>query len=404
MTASFEKFRRAQGAWQRVILHVDMDAFFASVEQLDNPELRGKPVLVGGTGKRSVVAAASYEAREFGCHSAMPTAIACSLCPQAIIVAGRGSRYREISDQVFAIFEDFTPIIEPLSIDEAFLDVTGSIRLLGSPVALARAIRTRIKTETGLTASVGIAPNKFLAKLGSDMDKPDGLTIIEPDNILQVLDPLPVERIFGIGPSSQKKLHRLGVRTIAQLRGLDQRALKWVFGSWGVRAGQLARGIDDRAVKSDRHAKSIGHETTFRDDVADVEHVCSVLLHLTEDVARRLRATGRFARTVTCKIRYGNFETITRSQTLSSPSNTTSALWQVAQDIFGTWAQDHFRPVRLIGITASNLVSGVQTQPMLFDDVQSTRQKALDSAADAVTARFGKHAIGRARAVEDDAH
>lgn len=381
----------------RSILHIDMDAFFASVEQLDNPALRGKPVLVGGTGKRGVIAAASYEARVFGCRSAMPTAIARRLCPQAVIVGGRGSRYRELSDRVFGICDDFTPLVQPLSIDEAFLDVTGSQRLLGSAVEIATTIRTRIKAETGLIASVGVAPNKFLAKLASDLKKPDALVVIEPGQDQEILDPLPVTVIFGIGEAAAKRLERLGVRTIAQLRQLEPITLKATFGSWGERVGQLARGIDDRPVVTDRHAKSVGHETTFHDDLTDPDQVRSVLLQLTEDTAWRLRKKGRRAKTVTCKIRYGNFETITRAHTMGRATDSTSELWLAARTIFDTWAATSFRPVRLIGVSTSGLTEEAETQLDLFPDPAAAKQQALDAASDAVAAKFGKGTIRRAR-------
>lgn len=385
----------------RAILHVDMDAFFASVEQRDNPELRGKPVLVGGTSQRGVVAAASYEARVFGCRSAMPSAVARRLCPQAIFVKGRHERYREVSDQVFEIFEGFTPLVEPLSIDEAFLDVTGSRRLLGSEVEIAAAIRARIREVTGLTASVGVAANKFLAKLASDMHKPDGLTVIEPGRVHEILDPLPIGRMWGVGPAAEKRLHRLGVRTFAQLRALEPSTLAGALGSWGERAGRLARGEDDRPVIPDHEAKSVGHETTFFENLADPEDVRAVLLQLTEDTARRLRRKGRRARTVTCKIRYGDFETITRSRTLDAATSTTSELWAAARSIFDAWAARSFQPVRLIGVSTSGLAEAAETQLPLFADPAGEKQRALDAASDAVSEKFGKGAIRRARAIED---
>ncbi len=386
----------------RAILHVDMDAFFASVEQLDNPDLRGKPVLVGGTSKRGVISAASYEARAFGCHSAMPTAVAKRLCPHAIVVKPRGRRYRELSDQVFAIFDDFTPLVQPLSIDEAFLDVTGSERLLGPAIEIAKTIRARIKAEVGLTASVGLAPNKFLAKLASDLKKPDALVVIDPDRIQETLDPLPVTVIFGIGKAAAQRLERLGVRTIAQLRQLEPRTLTATFGSWGERVSQLARGQDDRPVVPDHAAKSVGHETTFGENLTTPDEVRAVLLQLTEDTAWRLRKKDRRARTITCKIRFGDFQTITRSITLDTATNTTAELWQAALGLFDTWAATGFRPVRLIGVSTSALSDTTETQPTLFPDPAHDRQQALDAASDAVAAKFGKGAIRRARTLPDE--
>jgi DNA polymerase-4 len=379
-----------------------MDAFFASVEQLDNPELRGKPVLVGGTGKRGVISAASYEARAFGCHSAMPTALARRLCPHAVIVKTHGSRYREISNQVFEVFNDFTPLVQPLSIDEAFLDVTGSERLLGGAVEIATTIRARIKREVGLNASVGVAPNKFLAKLASDLKKPDALVVIDPDRIQETLDPLSVTVIFGIGAAAEKRLQRLGVRTIAQLRQLEATTLNATFGSWGERVGQLARGQDDRPVVPDYAAKSVGHETTFGENLTDPEQVRTVLFQLTEDTASRLRKMGRRARTVTCKIRFGDFQTITRSRTLDTATDTTSELWLAARAAFETWADTSFRPVRLIGVSTSGLTDAVETQPGLFPNPAADRQRALDSASDAVADKFGKGTIRRARTLPEE--
>jgi len=315
-------------------MHVDMDAFFASVEQLDNPELRGKPVLVGGTGLRGVVAAASYEARAFGCHSAQPTAVARRNCPHAIIVKPRGGRYRELSKQVFEILGGFTPMVQPISVDEAFLDVTGSIRLLGEPASIARRIKDRIKDETVLNASVGVAPNKFLAKLASDLEKPDGLVLIESGRIDEVLGPLPITTIFGIGPAARGRLERLGVRTIRELCGVPIETLEARLGSFGRRVWELARGIDDRPVHSDHEAKSISHEQTFGVNADDPDFVRAVIMTQAEDVARRLRRHERTARNVTVKIRFGDFETITRSETFADATDQTDAIWRAARGLF----------------------------------------------------------------------
>ena len=307
----------------RVIMHVDMDAFFASVEQFDDPSLRGKPVLVGGAGNRGVVAAASYEARVFGCHSAQPMIVARRLCPDAAVVKPNGARYREISSRVFEILGGFTPLLQPLSVDEAFLDVTGSLRLLGEPREIAQRIKHDIKAQTGLNASVGVAPNKFLAKLASDLEKPDGLVVIERERINEVLTPLPVTVIFGIGPAARGRLERLGVRTIGDALGLPVETLEGRLGSFGRRVWELARGIDDRPVRTDHEAKSISHEQTFGVNAADPEFVRAVIMTQAEDVARRLRRHGRTARTVTIKIRFGDFETVTRSATLPGATDRT---------------------------------------------------------------------------------
>lgn len=379
----------------RFILHVDMDAFFASVEQRDDPTLRGRPVLVGGAGKRGVVAAASYEARAFGCRSAMPTAVAKRLCPQAVVVKPSGGRYREASDRVFAILHCFSPLVQPISIDEAFVDVTGSTALFGPAVEIARSIRSQIREETGLTASVGVAPNKFLAKLASDLEKPDGLTVIEAGRVHEVLDPLPVSRLWGVGPAAERGLARIGVRTIGDVRALDERVLEARFGGFGLHLARLARGEDDRPVHTDREAKSISHEQTFGVDLDDADEVRRVMLGQCEDVGRRLRRHGRMAGTVTVKIRFGEFETVTRSQTLGEPTDSTDAVWMAARGLFDAWASG-FRPVRLIGVGVSHLSEPGGRQLGLFDAAGDERRSRVDALTDEIIAKHGKGSIRRA--------
>jgi len=392
-----------------------MDAFFASVAQLDHPELRGKPVLIGGDGPRSVVAAASYEARAFGCHSALPMAIAKRRCPQAVIVAHDGPRYRELSRRAFEVFEQVTPIVQPRSIDEAYLDVTGSIPLLGPGRAIAEHIRAEVRRVTGgLTCSVGVAPNKALAKIASELHKPDGLTVIEPEDAQAVLDPLPVSAIAGVGAAAERSLARLGVRTIAQLRGLPIDVLEARLGKFGAELHSLARGIDDRPVTTDRETKSIGHERTFDQDLEDPDEVRGVLCGLAEDSARRLRRAGRLARTVTLKIRFGEFQTQTRARTLEAATDATAPLWQAADALFTEWARS-FRPVRLVGVSLSGLTEAGESganpgrQMDLFAEPESPEARArgerareLDKATDAIAHKFGKHAIRRARAIRPD--
>ena len=374
-----------------------MDAFYASVEQLDHPRLRGLPVLVGHDGPRGVVAAASYESRAFGCRSAQPIGMAKRLCPQAVIVRPRFERYREVSDQVFEIFNQFTPLIEPLSIDEAFLDVTGSRRLLGEPEEIARQLKQRVHATTGLTASVGVATNKFLAKLASDMDKPDGLTVVRPDEIDLVLSPLPIGRIWGIGPKTAQKLQGLGVKTIGDLCRTPVEVLERRVGADAERYRRLAFGQDDRPVVPDHEAKSIGQEQTFGQDLADREEVASVLLEEVEQVGRRLRKHNLVAATVTVKIRFGDFRTVTRRCTLPQPTDATALLWQAAREQFERWASDGaFQPVRLIGMSAGGLSGGSQVQLDLFPDPKAGKQRVLDRVLDRITARFGREAIRRA--------
>jgi DNA polymerase IV len=378
----------------RAILHVDMDAFFAAVEVLDNPSLAGKPVLVGHDGPRGVVAAASYEARRYGCHSAQPMSVAQRNCPQAIIVPGRHHRYREMSERVFAIFERFTPIIEPLSIDEAFLDVTGSLRLMGPADRIAREIKDAIRRETGLTASVGVAPNKFLAKLASDLQKPDGLVVIGAEDVDRVLPPLPVSRLWGVGPKTARRLADLNIRTIADLRRLSPGDMEQRFGGDGEHYARLARGLDDRPVTPDHDAKSIGQEETFETDVADREQLRQTLFAQAEQVGRRLRKAGVRARHVWVKIRYGDFKTITRQCTLAEPSDVTTVLYEAAGGLFDGWASEAFSPVRLIGMAAKGLVRG-EGQLALFPDPDVERQRRVDGVVDRVNEKLGKGAVRR---------
>ena len=388
----------------RTILHVDMDAFFASVEQLDHPQWRGKPLLVGHDGPRGVVAAASYEARKFGCHSAQPIAIAKQRCPQAIITRGRGKRYREVSLQVFELFHDATPLVQPLSIDEAFLDVTGSSRLLGDGVTIAKSLREQIFKRMGVTASVGVAPNKFVAKLASDMDKPDGLTVapFEPDALKEWLAPLPIELMWGVGGATKRKLNQFGIYTFADMAVLEDDVTARLLGKEGSRFSQLSKGIDDRPVTPDRQAKSIGHEQTFEQDIDDAAAVRTILLGLVEQVARRLRAHEFKARTVSLKIRFGDFETISRSTTFKTATNITSEIWQAAKSLFDQWERSGFKPVRLIGVSTSQFHhTGGQDgehsgdQLSLFSDPKQEKQQAIDRATDAIAQKYGKKAIGR---------
>ncbi len=371
-----------------------MDAFFASVEQLDAPELRGKPVLVGHDGPRGVVAAASYESRVYGCRSAQPMMMAKRMCPNAIVVRPRFYRYRELSNHVFEIFQRFTPAVQPLSIDEAFLDVSGCERLFGSAEQIAMEIRRLVRVETGLTASVGVAPNKFLAKLASDMNKPDGLTVLRPDELASVLPPMPISRIWGIGPKTAERLEQMGIRTFGDLSRANEVLLKRAFGEEADRYRRLAIGLDERPVVNDRQAKSIGQEQTFGSDLDNPDDVRAVMLEQTEQVGERLRRHGMKAGAVTVKIRFGDFETITRSRTLPAPSDITADLWQAAKDLFNAWAVD-FRPVRLIGVSAKSL-AGEGGQLELFADPGDDRRRRLDQTLDSINGRFGKATIHRA--------
>ncbi|MFP4355395.1 MAG: DNA polymerase IV [Phycisphaerae bacterium] len=381
---------------QRVILHVDMDEFFAAVEKLDNPRLIGKPLLVGGDPSgRGVVSTASYEARRFGCGSAMPMSQALRRCPHAIVLPVRGKRYAAISREIFAVFHHFTPAVEPLSIDEAFLDLTGSRKLLGPPEKVARKIKDRIRRRIGLTASVGVAPNKFLAKLASDLDKPDGLTVIRPDQVHQILDPLPVKKLWGVGPAAEKKLTRLGLHTIGQVRSVPARFLRDRLGELGEHISRLAAGQDERPVVRDSAAKSIGQETTFAQDIDDLQILRDVLLGQVQQVARRLRAQDRFARTVTLKLRTGDFATMTRSHTFQDAVDSTEELFRAAAELLEDWAGRALEPLRLLGVTAGNLQGRANRQLSLFASKTSRRNSRLDAAMDQIAEKFGPGAIRR---------
>ncbi|NLF31168.1 MAG: DNA polymerase IV [Planctomycetes bacterium] len=382
----------------RHILHVDMDEFFAAVEKLDRPELRGRPLLVGGDpAARGVVSTASYEARRFGCHSAMPMARAVRLCPQAIVLPVRMRRYAAVSEQVFAIFDRFSPAVEPLSIDEAFLDVTGCRRLLGEAEHIAGEIRRAIRDELHLTASVGVAPNKFLAKVASDLNKPDGLTVITPGTIRATLDPLPIRKLWGVGPAAAERLAVLGVATIGDLRRLGPRLLHDRLGEAGDHLARLAEGRDDRPVTPDGQARSIGQEQTFATDVADLDLLRQILADQVDHVARRLRRGRLRARTVTLKLRYGDFTTLTRSATRPEPTDLSDDLRAMAQALLTAWARQSFAPLRLLGATASGLSAAAGRQLELFADPARQKARRVDEALDAIQARFGKDSVRRGR-------
>ncbi len=383
-----------------MIIHIDMDAFFASVEELDRPELRGKPIIVGGAAEaRGVVAAANYVARQLGVHSAMPMAHALRLCPQAIRMPVRMSRYIEISQQIRAIFSRYTPIIEPLSLDEAFLDVHGSERLYGTAEQIARRIKQEIKTELGLTASVGLAANKFVAKIASDFDKPDGFVMIPAEETQFFLDPLPVSRLWGVGKATKKIFDHLGVQTIAQVRLLPEAVMRDHFGQSGLQLWQLAQGRDNRRVIPEHQAKSISHETTFARDICEPQALRACLMELTEQVAGRLRHAGLLGRTVQLKLRFADFKSITRSVTLDKPSHTTEVLWQAASKLFEQCTLS--QAVRLLGMGMSNLQHETEQAPEqteLFATIATTdpRQAELDKLADKINNRFGKSTLHRA--------
>lgn len=379
-----------------MIIHIDMDAYYASVEIRENPQLADKPLIIGGspTG-RGVVSTANYIARRFGVHSAMPTSQAMRLCPHAILIRPRMDFYAAISKQIRDIFHSYTDLVEPLSLDEAFIDVTGSRKLFGDAVTIAKQIKARIANEVGLSASAGVAPNKFLAKVASDLEKPDGLVVVDPDAIQSFLDPLPVSRVWGVGAQTQKKLESYGVHTIAHLRQLSLEVLKSAFGINSDHFWRLSRGLDTRAVVPDRDAKSISHETTFHTDLTDPDSLRARLLDLTDQVARRMRWHKIVGRTVHLKIRYSNFETITRSRTLDEPTNSTETLARLASDLFSQSQINFNRGIRLIGMGVDKLSCNRPIQLTLFDQEDAERAKRIDKATDEIRNKFGKLALKR---------
>jgi DNA polymerase-4 len=377
------------------ILHVDMDAFYASIEQRDHPKLRGRPVIVGGLAGRGVVCAASYEARPFGVRSAMPTVTAQRLCPQAVFLPVRMKHYGEVGRQIRAILLSFTPLVEPLSLDEAFLDVRGCEGLFGPALQMARAIKERIFSETALVASVGAAPNKFLAKLASDHGKPNGLVSVPPEQVRQFLEPLPVGRIWGIGAKTEQRLHALGIRTIGQMAALPEQVLADHFGKAGWHIWHLARGEDDRAVVPDREAKSISTETTFDEDIGDRAMLRDWLLDQVEQVAMRLRLVGVQAGTVQLKLRSSAFRTRVRSMSLRAVTDSTQALWQAARSLLQRSLTADILPLRLLGVGVTNLVRGGAVQGDLFESPERKQQEALDQAIDQIRRQLGRTAIQR---------
>ncbi|MEX2251234.1 MAG: DNA polymerase IV [Acidimicrobiia bacterium] len=383
--------------WTEPILHVDMDAFFVEVERLENPALRGQPVAVGGGGKRGVIASASYEARKLGVHSAQPTAIALRLCPELVVVTPDHRRYGAVSEQVFEIFRSFTPYVEGLGVDEAFLDVLGLRFHYESPVAVGQQIRARIKAELGLPASVGVAATKFMAKLASESAKPDGCLHIRRADQLDFLHALPVSSLWGVGPATLAGLQRLGVETVGDLAELPDAAVISALGpANGRHLLALARGIDDRVVEPDLGAKSVSVEETYETDLAGRDVVETALMAHAQRLSNRLRRSGLAARTITVKVRYEDFTTITRSLTSASALDNPRDLYRVG---LGLLEQvDLGRPVRLLGLGGSGLEDGSQPRQLTLDATEEWNR--LADAVSGVQDRFGDHAVEPARLVE----
>jgi DNA polymerase IV len=380
--------------WTKAIIHLDMDAFYPAVEVLDDPALRGRPVIVGGTSHRGVVASASYEARTFGVRSAMPIAEARRRCPDGVFLHPRMQRYSEISHKVFGIFERFTPLVESLSIDEAFLDVTASLRLFGPPPEIAAQIKRCVREELNLTVSAGVASNKSVAKIASDLQKPDGLTVVKPGYEREFLAPLPIERLWGAGPVTCRSLHLLGVQTIGDLAGLTVELLIAKLGSHGKALHRLACGIDDRPVENGQEAKSIGNEDTFAEDIRDADAARQELLALAVKVAARLRHESAQGRTICLKVKYSDFQQITRSITLADPVDDSGAIFRACCGLL-VKTEVGRNPVRLLGVSVSNLCSPeAPHQQSLFDEQEGERKtKRLNQAIDRIQNAFGTGAI-----------
>jgi len=390
--------------WPRVIAHADMDAFYASVEVLDNPALRGLPVIVAGQSARGVVTSASYEARKFGVRSAMPTGQARKLCPQAIFVPGRMDRYVEISRVVRRVFESFSPIVEPLSLDEAFIDLTGTERLLGPPLDAACDLKRRVLEETGLVASVGVAPTKMAAKILSDMSKPDGLLAVAPEKIREFLTPLPVERLWGVGRVTLARMHQSGIKTVGDLARRDPAELKSLFGAMGPHLHGLASGIDTRPVIADWQRKSYGEENTFAQDLAlDSNEIRQVLIAHGDALARRLRADGVRAHTVTLKLKLarplggGRYPLITRSFSIDATTNDGPEISRVATQLLSKVGGND--KIRLVGVQVHQLERADGAQLGLFDtpsaDNRDRKRDRLNRALDSVAKKFGAEAVTR---------
>ncbi|KAA3657822.1 MAG: DNA polymerase IV [Calditrichaeota bacterium] len=381
----------------RVIMHLDMDAFFAAVEQLDNPEYRGKPVVVGadpkqGTG-RGVVSTASYEARKYGIHSALPISKAYRLCPHAIFLRGRMHRYAELSHQVMDIIKNYSPVLEQISIDEAFVDISGCIRLFGPTKNIGLKIKEDIHAQTGLRASVGIAPNKFIAKIASDLEKPDGLTICEKDGEKAFLAPLPIRKLWGIGARTEERLQNMGIKTIGDIADFDAKKLTTKLGVWGFGLWKLANGIDNRKVGTPHKRKSISEERTFYEDVADYNMVEKTLFKIADDLSRTMRRKSLKGRTITLKLRLEGFETHTRSKKLTDYVHDADSLRAVAVDLFRKFPIAE-RKVRLVGIAVSQLNTLGGEQLPLFDNTVINNEE-LEKLLDELKQRFGEKVVMR---------
>ena len=380
----------------RSILHVDMDAFYASIEQRDDPSLKGQPVVVGGDTNRGVVAAASYEARRYGIHSAMPMAEALRRCGHLVRVKPRILHYKKASERIFAIFQEFTPLVEGLSLDEAFLDVTASVKLFGAPEMIAASIKRRISDDTALTASVGIAENKLVAKIASDLDKPDGLTILTPALYNEKLDPLPVRVIPGIGRETLKRLQAVRISTVRDLRVANNRDLEPIFGRFTQKKRDHATGIDSRPVVAGRAEKSISAEETYNQDLSNSNDMVRELLRLSERCAARLRKSSLAAGTIQIKIRRADFTTFTRQRSVKPPANSTNQIYMLATELLNDWlGKNPGARIRLLGVSGSNLAPN--EQPDFFASELTMSAFMIDETVDEIREKFGSLSVGRAK-------
>lgn len=386
----------------RYILHIDMDAFFAAIEQRDNPELRGKPVIVGADPKggkgRGVVSTCSYEARKFGIHSAMPISFAYQKCPQGIFLPVDGEKYGRVSGEILNILYEFTPQIETISIDEAFLDISGSYHLFGTPHQTCVLIKSRIKKGLGLTASIGLAPTKMAAKIASDLGKPDGLVEVKPEKLLDFLWPLDIRKIWGLGEKSQIAMNKMGIRTIGDIAKKSQKELITIFGKNGTHFWQLAQGIDEREVENESETKSVSNEFTFDEDTSDRKKIESILMLLSEKVSNRLRQDGLKGKTITLKIRLKGFETYTRAVTIDEPTNFEDAIYGEIDKLFNKF-NTKGKKVRLVGVKVSNFgAEGFQED--LFKKSTDKKKESLHQAIDKIKQKFGEDALHRATAMQ----
>jgi DNA polymerase-4 len=385
-----------------MILHIDMDAFYASVEQLDDPRLKNKCVIVGGTSNRGVVSAASYEARQFGVHSAMPIYQAKQKCPHGIFVPPRMRRYKEVSKEVMALLKDFSPLVEPVSIDEAYMDITGCQRLFGEPQEIAREIKRKIKETVNLTCSVGVAPNKFLAKIASDMEKPDGLTLILPDKVPEFIDSLPVKKVPGVGKKMFRQLELLGIRTLGDVQRLPEKSLLKHLGKFGKRLRTLSSGSDHSPVTPQAPHKSISSERTLAADTRDVNLLKRYLLSQSGEVSKQLRKTGARAKTITIKIKDEDFKTVTRRTTIAIPTQSSKTIYKHAAQLMDDYKIT--QKIRLIGVGTSGFSSVTASVQMgLFDTHAETQDdwEKIDKALDSISKKFGKDLVGRATLKEN---